>query len=343
MLDERKKLLLLTVIREYIFSAQPVGSKKLVKKHGLDVSSATVRNELAVLEEKGFLTHPHTSAGRIPTDKGFRFYVDSLFDEGGLTPAEEKSVGQFFSMSSREMEDLMRETSNLLANMSNYLAVVFAPTYKRSSLKHVDLIFLYPHVVLIVIVTNSGCVAKRVLELQKQIDASDLEGVERILNERLDGLDIDEISLKGRVELRGLLPGKWFLVERIINEIVDCLRERENQRIYVDGTVNLLRQPEFVSLDKLQALLSVVDHGYSLLHFIEDAFDNDVVVVKIGSENERAELRDCSLVAAGYRAGGQVLGTLGILGPMRMNYARSIAAVQCIARNLTDVLESLRY
>jgi heat-inducible transcriptional repressor len=341
-LDERKKILLYAVVDEYILAAQPVGSKNLVKRHGLDISSATVRNELALLEEMGFLTHPHTSAGRIPTDKGYRLYVDSLIDASSLTPAEEKSIFQFYSMLSKEIEDLMRETSNLLANITNYLAIVFAPTFKKSVLKHVDLVSLYPHAVLIVIVTNTGWVAKRVLELQEPVEAFELEEVEKVLNERLASLDFDEISLKGRVELRGLLPGKWFLVEKIVDEIIDCLRERENRRVFLGGTANLLRLPEFESLEKIRTLLQVLEEGYSLLRLIEGALETSSVVVKIGSENEGVELRDCSLVAVSYRLGGESLGTIGILGPVRMDYARAISAVQCIAKNLTYVLESLR-
>lgn len=342
MLDERKKALLCVVVREYVLSAKPVGSKKLVKRHGLDVSPATVRNELALLEEMGYLMHPHTSAGRIPTERGYRFYVDSLSDAYDLKPAEEKSIVRFYSVLSKEIEDLMRETSNLLASITDYLAIVFAPTFKKSALKHVDLVSLYLHAALIVIVSNTGSVAKRVLELHDPVGDSDLEEVQKVLNERLNGLGYDEISLRGRAELRGLLPGKWFLVDRIIDEIIDALRESKNRRAFLGGTANLLRQPEFEKLDKLQTLLNVLDHGCLLLQIIEEALETNSVVVKIGSENEGVGLRDCSLVAASYWAGGQSLGTLGILGPVRMDYPRAISSVQCIAKNLTYVLESLR-
>lgn len=342
MLDERKEILLYAVIHEYILTAQPVGSKKLVKRHGLDVSSATVRNELAMLEKMGLLTHPHTSAGRIPTEKGYRFYVDSLTDTNDLKPAEEKSIFKFYSMLSKEMEDLLRETSNLLANVTSYLAIVFGPTFRKSALKHVDLVLMHPHVVLVVIVTDTGWVAKRVLELQESVEFSDLEGMERVLNEKLSGLDLDEIFLSGRVELRGLLPGKWALVNKIVDEIIDALEEREDRRVFLGGTANLLRQPEFESLEKLQQLLEILERGYSLLRFVEEALEKNQVVVRIGSENDGMELRDCSLVAANYGVGGESLGTIGILGPVRMDYPRAISSVQCVAKNLTFVLESLR-
>ncbi len=341
MLDKRKKALLYAVVHEYILSVHPVGSKKLVKRYGLNVSSATVRNELAFLEEMGYLTHPHTSAGRIPTEKGYRFYVDSLMDVGGLKPAEEKSISRFYSMLSKEIENLMRETSILLATVTNYLAIVFAPAFKKSILKHVDLVSMHPHVVLIVIVTNTGWVAKRILELEKPVNDFELEEVEKILNHRLNGLDFDEIFMRGRIELRGLLPGKWFLVERVVDEIINSLRERQHRRVFLDGTANLLRHPEFESLERIQHLLQVLEEGYSLLRFVEGTLETDRVVVKIGSENEWAELKDCSLVASNYRAVGKSLGTVGILGPVRMDYARAISTVQCIAKNLTHALESL--
>ena len=341
MLDERKEVLLYAVVREYIMSAQPVGSKKLVNRYGLNVSSATVRNELAFLEEMGFLTHPHTSAGRIPTEKGYRLYVDSLVDEDGLQPAEEKSISRFYSVLSKEIENLMRETSGLLANITNYLAVVFAPTLKKSTLKHVDLVLMHSRVVLVVVVTNTGWVAKRILELQEVVAESDLEEVEKILNERLNGLDFNEIYMRGRVELRGLVPGKWPLAERVIDEIADSLREREHRRIFLDGTANLLRHPEFESLEKIQRLLEVLEEGYSLLRFMEGVLESDQVIVTIGSENKWVEFRDCSLVVSSYRAIGENLGIVGILGPVRMDYPRAISTVQCIAKNLTFALESL--
>ncbi len=341
MLDERKRKLLYAVVREYIMSAQPVGSKKLVKRYGLNISPATVRNELALLEEMGFLTHPHTSAGRVPTETGYRKYVDSLADEDGLKPAEEKSISQFYSMSGKEIENLMSETSNFLASITNYLAIVFAPNLRKSLLKHVDLVLMHTQVVLVVIVTNTGWVAKRILKLGEQVEESDLARVERIVNERLNGLDLDGIYRRGRVELRGLVPGKWSLVERIIDEIVDCLKEREHRRVFLDGTANLLRHPEFESLDKVQRLLEVLEKGYSFLRFVEGVLESDRVIVRIGSENERSELRECSLIASSYRAIGGNSGTVGVLGPVRMDYPRAIGTVHCIAKNLTFSLESL--
>ena len=341
MLDERKEALLHAVVREYIMSAQPVGSKKLVKRYGLNVSSATVRNELAFLEEMGFLTHPHTSAGRIPTEKGYRLYVDSLVDEDGLQPAEEKSISRFYSVLSKEIENLMRETSSLLANITNYLAVVFAPTLKKSTLKHVDLVLMHSQVVLVVVVTNTGWVAKRILELHEVVAESDLEEVEKILNERLNGLDFNEIYMRGRVELRGLVPGRWSLAERVIDEIADSLREREHRRIFFAGRANLLRHPEFESLEKIQRLLEVLEEGYSLLRFMEGVLESDQAIVTIGSENKWAEFRDCSLVVSSYRAIGDNLGTVGILGPVRMDYPRAISTVECLAKKLTFALKTL--
>lgn len=342
MLDNRKRLILHEVVQEYILSARPVGSKRIAKSQGLNISSATVRNELALLEQMGFLTHPHTSAGRIPTERGYRFYVDLLTEEEGLSPAEEKSISKFYSVLSKEIEDLMRETSRLLADITNYLAIVFAPTFRKSVLKHVDLVSLYPHAVLVVIVTSTGVVAKRVLELRESIEVRDLEEVEVVLNQELDGLGFDEISLQGRGGLRGILPGKWSLVDMVIDEIKDALKEKEKSRFFLGGTSNLLGQPDFDGMEKVQSLLQFIEHGRSMLHFIEEALESNDVVVKIGTENEGMELRDCSIVAASYGVGGERLGTLGILGPVRMDYSRAISSVQCVAKNLTYALESIR-
>ncbi|MEW6189176.1 MAG: heat-inducible transcriptional repressor HrcA [Actinomycetota bacterium] len=353
MLNSRKKLILYAVVHNYILTAEPVSSRRLVEQYQLGVSPATVRNELAELEEMGYLWQPHTSAGRIPTDRGYRYYVDSLMGSEGLSPAEKRSIHLFYTRLSKEMEDLMRETSQLLSKLTNYVAVVFGPALRESSLKHLDLISLCPHSVLMVLITDTGCVAKRVLEMDRSINQGKLSRVERVLNRKLASLNLYEISQKRR-EFGDILPQQSGLVQGIIDKILDCLMQEEKERIYLGGTANILRQPEFESLERIQSLLKTLERGYILLQLLGEALEAcppspssgsdrraSKVIVRIGSENEAVEMQDYSLVATSYHAGGQTLGTLGILGPTRMNYPRAISAVGCIARNLSRVLESL--
>ncbi|MDI6688892.1 MAG: heat-inducible transcriptional repressor HrcA [Actinomycetota bacterium] len=365
MLDSRKKLILYAVVHNYILTAEPVSSLRLVEQYQLGVSPATVRNELAELEEMGYLWQPHTSAGRIPTDRGYRYYVDSLMGSEGLSPVEKRSIHLFYTQLNKEMEDLMRETSQLLSQLTNYVAVVFGPALRKSSLKHLDLISLCPHSVLMVLITDTGCVAKRVLEMDRSINQRKLSRVERVLNRKLADLNLYEISQKRR-EFADLLPQQSGLVQGIIDKILDSLMQEERERIYLGGTANILRQPEFESLERIQNLLKTLEQGYILLQLLGEALEAcppslsslaasphsaagqagrgrwvSKVIVRIGSENEAVEMQDYSLVATGYHAGGQTLGTLGILGPTRMNYPRAISAVECIAQNLSRILESL--
>jgi len=339
MLDARKKAILFVAVQEYILTAEPVSSQKLVEKYQLGVSSATVRNELAALEELGYLRQPHTSAGRIPTDSAYRFYVDSTSDKPGLTAQEEKSIVKLYSAINKEMEELLQETTKILSNLTNYIAVVMAPTFKRSAVKHIDIVSLSPRHVLLVLITDKGQVLKRTVTVDEV--GKEMESIERLLNEKLQGLDQSEISkLKDEIELpdRGTLK----LVRTLIDEIADMIKSDDKERVFLRGTSSIFYQPEFEDLQKVQGLLGSLEHGYRLLQWLEDSYRTEKVLVRIGSENLDKNIKECSVIASSYQVDGDTLGTLGIIGPTRMNYARAISAVEFIAFNLSRTLNDLR-
>ncbi|HAW60225.1 MAG TPA: heat-inducible transcription repressor HrcA [Actinobacteria bacterium] len=338
-LDPRREFILCALVHEYIRTVEPISSGYLVENYQLGVSSATVRNELATLEKLGYLKQPHTSAGRIPTDEGYRCYVNSLTDTETLTLAEKRLIHRFYLEINKEMEDLIRETSSLLSRLTNYAAVVFAPALKKSLLKHVDLIFLRSWTILLALITDTGWVAKRVLELERPVRAGDLWLLESALNERLAKSSPD--CIHDIVEqLFQLLPGRESLIRKVVISIDDCLAE-ENRRFYFGGASLLLQQPEFRSLEKVQALFQVFEQGYMLLRLLGGELEPERVVVKIGSENEQLGMEDCSLVIASYQVADKSLGVLGLLGPTRMNYAKAISTVGYVAQNLSETLESL--
>jgi len=339
MLDARKKAILFVAVQEYILTAEPVSSQKLVEKYQLGVSSATVRNELAALEELGYLRQPHTSAGRIPTDSAYRFYVDSTSDKPGLTAQEEKSIIRLYSAINKEMEELLRETTQILSNLTNYIAVVMAPTFKRSIIKHIDIVSLSPRHVLLVLITDKGQVLKRTVSVN---DADkNIENIEQLLNEKLQGLDQLEISKrKDDIELPD--QDKLKLVQTLIDEIADMMQSDHKERVFLKGTSSIFYQPEFEDLQKVQGLLGSLEHGYRLLQWLEDSYRTEKVLVRIGSENLDKNIKDCSVVASSYQVDGESLGTLGIIGPTRMNYARAISSVEFIAFNLSRALNDLR-
>ncbi|HEY3374847.1 MAG TPA: heat-inducible transcriptional repressor HrcA [Candidatus Aquicultor sp.] len=339
MLDARKKAILFVAVQEYILSAEPVSSQRLVEKYQLGISSATVRHELSQLEELGYLHQPHTSAGRIPTDIAYRYYVDSTSSKPGLTGQEEKSITQLFSALNKEMEQLLRETTKVLSDLTKQVSVVLAPAFTQSAIKHIDVITLSPRHVLLVLITDKGQVLKRTIAAGMVGGSIDI--IERVLNEALQGLRSSEIAtVKDTLEL--LDPQSAKLVHKLIDEIIDIVSGEDKERVFLSGTSSILYQPEFEDLHKVQSLLSSLEHGYRLLQWLEDPYRSDKVFVRIGSENTDKDIKDCSLVASSYEVDGEVLGTIGIIGPTRMNYARAISAVEFIAGNLTKALRELR-
>jgi len=340
MLDERKSAILGALVYDYILTAAPVGSSRLVAKYKLGISPATVRHEMVLLEEMGYLYQPHTSAGRIPTDEGYRFYVDSLKAAGGLTPGEERFIQQSYLSLNKEVSDLMRKTSALLSHLTNYVAIVLSPGLKRSAIKHLDLVAMTPNRVLAVVISNTGCVAKKVIELAQPVDSEAVGRVERTLNSKLSGKTAVQIRRGVQIAARGQAAGP--LGEQVLDTVLELLEEEdEAERVFLEGTSSILNQPEFGKLAKVQALLETLEKGYTVLQVLGDVFEAQQTQVRIGSENPQKEIQDCSLVATKYRLGEDSFGAIGLLGPTRMNYMRAISAVECIAQNLSEVLDSI--
>ncbi len=338
-LDERKKQILYAVVSNYILSAEPVSSQTITDKYQIGVSPATVRHEMGLLEEMGYLKQPHTSAGRIPTDIGYRFYVDNLTDIE-LNPIEQVTISRLFATISKEIEDLMKETSVLLSRMTSYTGIVFAPLLRRSTFKHLDLIYLNPHTILMVLITDTGCVDKELVQMRKDVSAEILTEMEQELNSSLARLNLDQIRNNKQRVLRESVSDKTLLKE-IFERIIDLMDREESERIFLGGTSYILQQPEFEDIEKVQGLLEALEQRYVILYLLKEAFNQSQVFVRIGVENRRQEMKDCSIVAAKYRFAGRDLGTLGIIGPTRMDYARAISMVKYFARTLSEVLESL--
>lgn len=338
-LNARKAKILFAVINEYILTAEPISSKTIAEKYQLMVSSATIRTELAALEMMGYLKQPHTSAGRVPTDCGYRFYVDNLGSEKPA-PDEENSINNLFSTLDEEIEELMRQTSLLLSRLTKYTAMVFTSVLSKSRFKHLDLIYLNFKTVLMVLVTDRGYVTKRVLKFKDEIDENNIVEVEEVLNKIFYNFDLKKIKVKKK-ELMNYPVGARKLLKEITIQIIECLAEEEKEKVYLNGTTNILYQPEFESIEKIQSLLETLEHRYVLVQFLKDAVDSKQVIIRIGSENKQQEMKDCSFVGSTYNLGGYTTGTLGVIGPTRMDYAKIISTVNCIARNLSKTLESL--
>ncbi len=333
MLNDRRRRVLAALVEEYIASATPVGSKTLVERYELGCSPATVRTELSILEETGFVVQPHVSAGRLPTDSGYRSFVDDLIERGPIAADGERDQGRFANAA--EVDDLMHETSAALTRLTNCLAVVLAPSISLSRVRRIDLLSLTERRAVFVLITATGQVVNRVIELPVDTDPGRLAEIERAMNAALDGKHAADIRpLRGAMESGREHDG---LVSAVIDEILDALDEADRDRFFHVGVPALLAQPEFHDAERARPLIEFLEDGIAVLEALSDALGTREITVRIGHENRRAELGNMSIVATNYGAGG-IDGVIGVIGPTRMDYGRAMTAVRAVSDDLTDAL-----
>lgn len=341
MLDKRQQKILRAVVYKYIMTGVPVGSKSLAESLNLGISPATIRNELSKLEGMGYLYQPHVSAGRVPTPLGYRFYVDSLIGRTRLREEEKVAILTLFSSKTKELEDLLQETTNLLSRLTSTAAMVIAPSLRRNLIKHIDLVKLAGDTMLLVIITDTGRVEKKVMDLEEGDREVNLETVQAYLNRKLQA--------KGFEDLRDFAAGKGLrnpnaarLAERVVEVIRDILTQDQYEKIYVGGTTNLLRYLDEEGKSRIESLLRHFEEQYFLLNLLSEVIRAKELTVRIGDENVFKELHYFSLVATPYAVGEETMGTVSVLGPTRMDYARVIPTVDFIAKSLSRTLEMLR-
>ncbi|HVD16159.1 MAG TPA: heat-inducible transcriptional repressor HrcA [Actinomycetota bacterium] len=337
-LDDRKAQLLRAVVHDFIQQAKPVGSKTLADRYALDLSAATIRNELAALEEQGYLSHPHTSAGRVPTDLGYRFYVDSLSGVGKLARAQEEAIARYFE-GAADLEETMRRTSVLLARLTQYTAMVAPPSLDRSRLRHIELVGLGRHVVMVVIIVDTGRVEKRLVESTFEVAADDLDELRRrfldaLVGERLDRAELVLGALGERVP-----PGRQALFDLLADAVGQMVSDQTSERVFIGGQAHLAGPDAFDGLETVHRVYEALEQQVLVLRLLRAVLDSDEQLsVTIGSENTVAGIEACSLVTSAYGT-GDAAGSIGVIGPTRMDYLRAMAAVQAVARYLGDVLD----
>jgi heat-inducible transcriptional repressor len=337
-LDDRKAQLLRAVVHDFIQQAKPVGSKTLADRYALGLSAATIRNELAALEEQGYLSHPHTSAGRVPTDLGYRFYVDSLSGVGKLARAQEEAIARYFE-GAADLEETMRRTSVLLARLTQYTAMVAPPSLDRSRLRHIELVGLGRHVVMVVIIVDTGRVEKRLVESTFEVAADDLDELRRrfldaLVGERLDRAELVLGALGERVP-----PGRQALFDLLADAVGQMVSDQTSERVFIGGQAHLAGPDAFDGLETVHRVYEALEQQVLVLRLLRAVLDSDEQLwVTIGSENTVAGIEACSLVTSAYGT-GDAAGSIGVIGPTRMDYLRAMAAVQAVARYLGDVLD----
>ena len=326
--DDRKLQVLRAIVTDYVSSQEPVGSKALVERHNLGVSPATVRNDMAALEEEGYITQPHTSAGRIPTDKGYRLFVDRLGSVKPLSPAEQRAIHTFLS-GAMDLDDVLHRTVRLLAQVTQQVAIVQYPTLSHSEVRHVELVSLSSQRLLVILITSTGRIEQRVVESEHTDD--ELTRLRSLLNAAAVG----HASAQAAARLGGLLTelpeALSPLGRNSIATLLDMLGNDASSRVVVGGMPNLTRfGDEFETT--VRPVLEALEEQVVLLKLLGEATSTDVVTVRIGRENPYAELRSTSLVASGYGTPVDSWATLGIVGPTRMDYPSTIASVRAVAR-----------
>jgi heat-inducible transcriptional repressor len=339
-LDERKARLLRAVVHEFIQTAEPVGSKALAERYQLGISSATIRNELATLEEQGFLSHPHTSAGRVPTDQGYRYYVDSLSGVGELARAQQDVVTRYLE-GAAGLEETLQRTSLVLASLTHYTAMVAPPALDRSRVRHVELVRLGSRVVMLVLIADTGRVEQRLVETEAEVEVEDLEDLRRRINEKLAGerLQRAELVLSGMTES---IPAqaRW-LFSVLADAIGQVASDRTTDRVWLGGQAHLSVPGVFEELETIHRVYQLLEQQVLVLRLLQVGFrQGGAITVVIGSENQIEGMQACSLVTSTYPA-GDTIGTIGVLGPTRMDYLRAMAAVQAVASYLGDVLDDV--
>ncbi|GAC1316688.1 MAG: heat-inducible transcriptional repressor HrcA [Acidimicrobiales bacterium] len=330
MLDDRKAAILRAVVEEYIDTAVPVGSGHLARSAGIDVSPATIRNEMAALERDGYLAQPHTSAGRVPTEKGYRFFVDSLDTPGILQPSQRQQVKSFFAHAHGELEQMLAETSRLLSNLTDHTAVVVQPGQDRASVRSVQLVSLAPRTALLVVVLASGSVEKRTLEFATDVAEDRAAAASAHLAAHLSGM-----TLQGAADRTNPPPScgdQW--TDEIVASALASLRQGaddEGEQVYVGGAARMAQA--FEAVQTVRRVLELLEHQLVVVSLLHDVLDRGLSVA-IGTETGLEPLAECAVVVAPYEVDGQAIGTIGILGPARMNYPQALAAVATVSQRL---------
>jgi heat-inducible transcriptional repressor len=336
-LTSRQQSILRAVIEGHVEIGQPVGSKWLADEKEMAWKPSTIRAELARLEELGLLQHPHTSAGRVPTDQGYRHYVDELLEAGALpVPRQGVQLGDM----RREVDEAMRATTEQLSQMTNLLAVVSAPPIATTTIRHVEVLLLQPQVAMVVVITSTGGVTKRVISYDEPIDPGLVDWAGSYLSETLDGMTIGTRTIQARLTDRSLGSAERAFLATLAPAFTE-LEETAEDSLYFGGAARLLQEERFQELSQINELMQLLERRKALLALVRHALDAPKIWLSIGAENEAPELRSLSVVASGYGLANRRLGAVSVMGPVRMDYAQAITSVRQAAAELSRFVEDI--
>lgn len=336
MLTERQKLILNAVVNDYILSAEPVGSRSISKRPEMKYSPATIRNEMSDLEEMGFLEQPHTSAGRIPSHKGYRYFVDHLIRPGRLKHEDLQKVKLFFANKIYETEEIVQQVANILSSLTKYTSFVLEPEIYNATLKHLQLVPLNDETAVAIIVTNTGHVENKTVSIPKEISMSEIERFVNFLNTKLTGVPLIRLRSALYNEIDTELNKHVQHYQELLQLLENVINKDHEDKLYITGAANMLAQPEFQDIEKAKVLFDLFEETKTIAKVF--ASTEEGLQIRIGTENDLEEMNHCSLITATYSIEGQSLGTIGIIGPTRMEYGKVLDLMNYLSKDLALLL-----
>ena len=339
-LNERKIQILQAIINDYIETAEPVGSRTIAKKYNLGISSATIRNEMSDLEEMGFILQPHASSGRIPSDLGYRLYVDHLMQKKELGSEEQRYLQSVIARNVGQIDYLLEETAKALSALTNYTTIISEPVSRRTRIKQIRLLPLDSTAVLLVIATEDNFIKNHVIQMGEAPEEERIFDIGLCLNQVLQGYSLQDIDTSVINRLRTELYEYREMVPHILKAIESTMRSAEKVQVHMSGTKNILAFPEFSDIQKAKSLFQTLEEKDVLATLLESGQSNDIQIL-IGSENSVQGMKDCSVITATYKMSDDTRGTIGIVGPTRMDYSQVVSVLHGMVSNMEKVLKNL--
>ncbi len=340
-MDERKRKILQAIIDDYIGTAEPIGSRTIARKHELGLSSATIRNEMADLEEMGYLAQLHTSSGRVPSDKGYRLYVDQLMQVHDLNADEIEKIKSAMETRINELSQLIRQASAVLSRFTRYTSMSMQPKMKTCVIKAVQVVPIEDGTALVIVVTTAGIVRSNLVKISDSIRPDELIKISNVLNKKLTGLTFEEINAHIATEIEKEAGVSGELLLPILEGVIDRNNQIDNPEVHIEGTTNIFHHPEFKDMVKARNFMNMLDEKASLSRMLFDSIESGGIAIRIGSENDMSGIREYSLVTANYNIADTFIGTIGIIGPTRMEYPKVISSMRLIRRLINEEVARL--
>lgn len=336
MLDDRKKKVLQAIVEEYVNTAEPVSSSSIVNNYGLNYSSATIRNEMADLEKSGYLEKTHTSSGRIPSEKGYRYYVDELLKDDNISLEEIKYISEKLETKVNEIEELTKITTTTISEITHYTTLAIGPSTQGLLIEEMKFVLLGPRMLMAIILTNTGMVKETIIKFDEDVSDKQVETINYMFNQKLKGQPLEIID----VPLEEYLINEMKYSVRVIKPIIEQIKKviKQDRQLYLEGTNKLFDLPEFNSLEVAKNFVNIIDEKEVMTDILNSGFAKDINVY-IGDETEKEELKDFSIITFKHKVGEKDLGTIGIIGPKRMDYSKVISVMKYINKKLKDVGE----